>query len=190
MIPGDELRPRSGSRWGSVSRAWLDARDRRDLEALAALTHEHAVWESPVDGMLRGRTHVVEQVRAGFADSDTFSSQLLSFEQRGDRAVAIVRNTGSPRRRGARLRQALHFEEQDGLVALVRIVADDPRRWRNSGRTDRDGSGRRSPGNRHRTAASPLSTGPGALSPRIENRTRGSLRRVPSFASTFRRSVS
>ena len=62
---------------GAVSRAWLDARDRRDLETLAALTHEHAVWESPVDGMLRGRAHVVEQVQAGFADSNTFSSQLL-----------------------------------------------------------------------------------------------------------------
>jgi len=123
----DELLRRSGARWSSVSRAWLDARDRRDLDTLAALTHEHAVWESPVDGMLRGRTHVVEQVQASFVDSDTFSSQLLSFEQRGDRAVAIVRNTG--RRDGEELdsRQALHFEEQDGLVALVRIAVDDPK---------------------------------------------------------------
>jgi hypothetical protein len=76
--------------------------------------------------MLRGRAHVLKQVRAGFADTDTFSSQLLSFEQRGDRAVAIVRNKG--RRDGEELdsRQALHFMEQDGLVALVRIVVDDP----------------------------------------------------------------
>jgi ketosteroid isomerase-like protein len=127
VIPADELRPQSGSRWDSVSRAWLDARDRRDLNALAALTHEHAVWESPVDGTLRGRAHVLKQVRAGFADTDAFSSQLLSFEQRGDRAVAIVRNTG--RRDGEELdsRQALHFKEQDGLVALVRIVVDDPK---------------------------------------------------------------
>jgi hypothetical protein len=37
-----------------------------------------------------------------------------------------VRNTS--RRDGEELdsRQALHFEEQDGLVALVRIVVDDP----------------------------------------------------------------
>jgi hypothetical protein len=76
--------------------------------------------------MLRGRTQVVEQVRRGFVETDTFSSPLLSFEQRGDRAVAIVRNTG---RRDAEVldsRQALHFEEQDGLFALVRITVDDP----------------------------------------------------------------
>jgi ketosteroid isomerase-like protein len=116
----------AGPRWGSVSRAWLDAREKRDLEALAALTHEHAVWESPVEGILRGRARVVEQVRAGFAEPDSFSSQLLSFQQRGHRAVAIVRNTGRRDDEELDSQQALHFKEQDGLVALVRIVVDDP----------------------------------------------------------------
>jgi ketosteroid isomerase-like protein len=110
----------------SAARRWLDARACRDYAALAALTHDDATWESPVEGTIRGRERVVDQTRASHEETDSFSSQVLDFEARGDRATALVRNTG---RRGDEVldsRQALLFRERDGLVASVRIVVDDP----------------------------------------------------------------
>ncbi len=110
----------------SVSRRWLDARSRRDLDRLAELTANDASWESPINGTVHGRESVVEQVRAGFTDTDTFSSELLHFESRGERAVAIVRNTGTRDGDVLDSRQALLFQERDGRVASIRIVVDDP----------------------------------------------------------------
>jgi ketosteroid isomerase-like protein len=116
-------RPTAGP---SAARRWLDARACRDYAALAALTHEDATWDSPVEGTIRGRARIVDQARASHNETDSFSSQVLGFEARGDRAAALVRNTG---RRGDEVldsRQALLFRERDGLVASVRIVVDDP----------------------------------------------------------------
>jgi ketosteroid isomerase-like protein len=109
-----------------ASRRWLDARERGDLEQLAALTAADATWESPVEGTVRGRAAVVEQVRAGFAETDAFATRLLAYESRGDRAAAIVRNTRRREQEVLDSRQALLFHERDGLVARVRIVVDDP----------------------------------------------------------------
>ena len=108
-----------------ASRLWLDARSERDLERLAALTARDAVWTSPVDGTSSGRDAVVEHVEAGFRDADAFSTELLAYEARGNRAVARIRNVAA--RNGAELDslQALVFEEAGGLVSSISVHVDD-----------------------------------------------------------------
>ena len=110
----------------SATRRWLEARGRRDFEALGALTAADATWESPINGTVQGRAAVVEQVRAGFTDTDEFSSAVLAFEARGERAIAIVHNTGTRDGDVLDSQQALLFQEREGRVANVRIVVDDP----------------------------------------------------------------
>ena len=109
-----------------ASRLWLDARSERDLERLAALTARNAVWTSPVDGTSSGRDAVVGHVEAGFRDADAFSTELLAYEARGNRAVARIRNVAA--RDGAELDslQALVFEEAGGLVSSITVNVDDP----------------------------------------------------------------
>ena len=109
-----------------ASRLWLDARAARDLERLAELTAADATWVSPVDGRSSGREAVVAQVAAGFHETDEFATELLDYEARGDKAVALIRNVA--RRNGDELdsRQALVFEEAGGVVTSVRILVDDP----------------------------------------------------------------
>jgi len=105
--------------------AWLDARRSRDLIRLAELTATDARWESPVAGVVRGRTAVARQVEEGFADTDRFASEVLSVEFRDDRAVVVLHNTG--RREGEELDslQTLFLQVVDGLVGDVRIAVDD-----------------------------------------------------------------
>ena len=86
-----------------ASRLWLDARAARDLERLAELTAEDATWVSPVDGRSSGRDAVVAQVAAGFHETDEFATELLDYEARGDKAVALIRNVATAERRRARL---------------------------------------------------------------------------------------
>ena len=97
-----------------ASRLWLDARAARDLERLAELTAADATWVSPVDGHSSGREAVVAHVAAGFHETDEFATELLDYEARGDKAVALIRNVA--RRNGDELdsRQALVFEEAGG----------------------------------------------------------------------------
>ena len=78
----------------STARRWLEAREQGDFDGLRALTAPDARWESPVAGQAEGADAVVEQVRAGFEDSDEFETELISFEERNDKAVATIRNTG------------------------------------------------------------------------------------------------
>lgn len=109
-----------------ASRLWLEARGARDLERLAELTAEDAIWVSPVDGRSSGREAVVAHVAAGFGETDEFETELLGYEARGNKAVALIRNVA--RRNGDELdsRQALVFQEAGGVVTSVRIVVDDP----------------------------------------------------------------
>jgi len=110
----------------SIARLWLDARSRRDLERLGTLTAAGAVWTSPVVGEVRGREAVVEQVRSGFVDADEFATELLSLEARGEKAVALIRNTG--RRNGQELDslQSLFIHTEGETVTSVRVAVDDP----------------------------------------------------------------
>ena len=73
-----------------------------------------------------GRDAVVGQVEAGFRDADAFSTELLAYEARGNRAVARIRNVAA--RNGDELDslQALVFEEAGGLVSSIRVLVDDP----------------------------------------------------------------
>jgi len=123
---GRERADRMSARAEAVCRQWLRARERCDLAALGDLTAPDAVWHSPVDGAHHGRDNVVEQVRAGFADTEQFATETLSIEAGVDQVVACVRNTG---RRDSELldsRQLLLMLVRDGLVAEVRVVVDDP----------------------------------------------------------------
>lgn len=110
---------------GVVDR-WLEARSTRDLGALAQLTSLDAKWTSPVEGTVRGRVAVVEQVKAGYTETDDFFTETLASETRGDKSVAHVRNRG--RRNGKQLdsHQWLIIRTRDGLVADVDIRVDDP----------------------------------------------------------------
>ena len=105
---------------------WLDARSACDLERMRGLTDEQATWDSPVLGMLRGREAVLDQVRAGFVDTDDFATELLSLHVRGKQAVAVIRNSGQ--REGEELDslQSMFIRVEEGLVAEVKIAVDDP----------------------------------------------------------------
>lgn len=117
--------PRLGDRSG-VARRWLEARANRDLGLLARLTATDAAWTSPVDGRSVGRDRVVANVEAGFAETDSFETELLRYEERGSRAIAVIRNVAT--RDGDELdsRQILILDEADGEVTSVRIEVDDP----------------------------------------------------------------
>jgi hypothetical protein len=81
---------------------------------------------SPVNGPVTGRDRVLEQVAAAFTDTDRFATETISVEVRGDRAVAVVRNTG---RRGTNeldSLQTLFITLRNGLVGSVRIAVDEP----------------------------------------------------------------
>jgi ketosteroid isomerase-like protein len=110
----------------SVARQWLDARERRDLDALALLTAKDAHWESPVVGEVAGRAAVVEQVRAGFDGADEFETELLSFERRGDLAAALIRNTGRRDDEELDSLQVILLHTVGDAVTRVRVTVDDP----------------------------------------------------------------
>lgn len=105
---------------------WLRARRARDAEALRALTAEHAVWESPVNGTVRGRDRLVGQVAAAWEDTEDFSTETLWIEVRGDRAAVMVRNSGRRGRDALDSLQTLFIGIEDGLIAHVRVAVDDP----------------------------------------------------------------
>ena len=110
---------------------WLQARSRRDFARLAALTAADARWESPVAGTTVGRDAVVRNVKDGFEDTEQFASELLALECRGDRAVAVVHNTGR------RQHEAL-----DSLQTLfLRVDRRGDRRGEGRGRRRADGRG-------------------------------------------------
>jgi carboxylate-amine ligase len=109
-----------------VVRAWLEARGQGDLRRLAELTATCATWDSPVEGRHVGRDAVVEKVEAAFAETDTFFTDLLSLQVRGDKGVAVIRNTG--RRGDANLDslQTLFLTVNASEIRSVRIAVDDP----------------------------------------------------------------
>lgn len=106
---------------------WLEARSRGDLERLAALTGPVARWESPVAGTAVGRDAVVRNVRDGFANTDRFASEILSLDCRGDRAVAVVHNTGRRQDEELDSLQTLFLRVERGMVAEVKVAVDDER---------------------------------------------------------------
>ena len=105
--------------------AWLEARGRRDLDALAELTAEDARWESPVAGTAEGRNAVVRQVEEGYTDTEAFATSVLALECRADQAVAVLHNTG--RRAGKHLDslQTLFLRLENDRVAEVKVAVDD-----------------------------------------------------------------
>jgi ketosteroid isomerase-like protein len=84
------------------------------------------MWHSPINGTVHGRAAVVQQVQAGFVETDDFSTETLASETRAAKTVAHVRNRG--RRKGEQLdsHQWLFIQTRDGLVSDVDIHVDDP----------------------------------------------------------------
>ena len=125
LVSTTASRPRLPERTG-VARRWLEARASRDLRLLARLTAADAAWTSPVEGRSVGRDRVVANVEAGFAETDSFETELLRYEERGARAIAVIRNVAT--RNGDELdsRQVLVLDRADGEVTSIRIEVDDP----------------------------------------------------------------
>lgn len=105
---------------------WLAARAAADLGALSALTAPDAVWESPVHGPVEGRDGLVAQVAAAWEDTEEFGTETLALRAHGDRAAAVVRNSGRRDGRTLDSLQTLFITVEDGLVARVRVAVDDP----------------------------------------------------------------
>ena len=104
---------------------WLDARSRRDLARLAELTAANARWESPVAGTAFGSEAVVRNVNEGFEDTTRFASEILALECRGERAVAVVHNTGQRQDDRLDSLQTLFLRVQRGMVAEIKVAVDD-----------------------------------------------------------------
>ena len=86
-----------------------------------------AVWTSPVDGTSSGRDAVVGHVEAGFREADSFSTELLDYEARGNSAVARIRNVARAERRRARLpSRPSSSRRRAGSSRAIRIHVDDP----------------------------------------------------------------
>ena len=81
---------------------------------------------APSTGARRGGRRSSPTWRRASSETDEFATELLDYEARGDKAVALIRNVA--RRNGDELdsRQALVFEEAGGVVTSVRILVDDP----------------------------------------------------------------
>lgn len=105
---------------------WLRARADADLAALHALTAPDAMWESPVHGAVAGRDGLVAQVAAAWDDTEAFSTETLALRVHGDRAAAVVRNSGSRDGRTLDSLQTLFITVEAGRVSRVRVAVDDP----------------------------------------------------------------
>lgn len=105
--------------------AWLSARAERDLERLARLTTEDAVWHSPVEGPRVGRTAVVEEVRRGFENSERFETMLLSLQCERSTAAARIRNVATRNGKALDSVQTLYLRVEQGLVSEIHVRVDD-----------------------------------------------------------------
>ncbi len=89
------------------------------------LTASDAIWHSPVEGPQVGRTAVVDEVRRGFEDSDTFETQTLDVRCHGASAMAVVRNIATRGDKQLDSAQTIHLKVSRGAVSEVRIQVDD-----------------------------------------------------------------
>ncbi|MCC6831091.1 MAG: nuclear transport factor 2 family protein [Thermoleophilia bacterium] len=105
---------------------WLRARSEADLVTLGGLTDPGAVWESPVHGPVEGREGLIAEVAAAWEDTEAFSTETLALRVHGDRAAAVVRNSGTRDGRTLDSLQTLFITVGDGLVTRVRVAVDDP----------------------------------------------------------------
>jgi ketosteroid isomerase-like protein len=107
--------------------AWLAARLAGDFDRLASLTAADAVWHSPVEGRQVGRSAVIDEVRLGFANTDTFESRILDVQCHDETvATAKIRNIATRHGRHLDSVQTLYLEVEDAAVSSVRIEVDDP----------------------------------------------------------------
>jgi hypothetical protein len=124
--PGGPDRPNSEPGAGDVVREWLAARQDGNFDRLASLTAMHAIWHSPVEGVQTGRSAVVNEVRRGFVNSDTFVSHVLHVECHDVASVtARIRNIATRQGRHLDSVQTLFIQVERDAVSAVRIEVDD-----------------------------------------------------------------
>jgi hypothetical protein len=109
----------------SLVDAWLAARSVGDLDSLSSLTASDAVWHSPVEGPRVGRSAVVDEVRRGFENSDSFATKTLDVRCERTSAIAWIRNTATRGDKHLDSTQTLHLKVDRGLVIEVGITVDD-----------------------------------------------------------------
>jgi ketosteroid isomerase-like protein len=108
-----------------LAHAWLSARGERDLARLASLTAADAVWHSPVEGSRSGRSAVVEEVRRGFENADSFETELLALQCENAAAMARVRNIATRRGKTLDSFQTLHLTVRRDAVSEIHVEVDD-----------------------------------------------------------------
>jgi ketosteroid isomerase-like protein len=109
----------------SLVDAWLAARSVGDLDTLSSLTASDAVWHSPVEGPQLGRSAVVNEVRRGFENTDSFATKTLEVHCDPTSAIARVRNTATRGDKHLDSIQTLYLQTNRGVVSDVRIEVDD-----------------------------------------------------------------
>ena len=87
----------------------------------------NAVWHSPVEGPRIGRSAVVDEVRRGYVNTDTFESRLLNVHYPdATSATARIRNIANRQGKHLDSVQTLYLRVEDDAVSAVRIKVDDP----------------------------------------------------------------
>jgi ketosteroid isomerase-like protein len=109
----------------SLVNAWLAARSVGDLDSISSLTASDAVWHSPVEGPQVGRSAVVDEIRRGFENSDSFATKTLDVRCDRTSAIAWIRNTATRGDKHLDSTQMLHLKVDRGLVSEVGIKVDD-----------------------------------------------------------------
>jgi ketosteroid isomerase-like protein len=105
---------------------FLEARAAGEVEACVALVSERAVWHSPVGDDLHGRAGVRAALERAYAETAWFATETLGVRMHEGRVVARVRNRGERDGDALDSVQLLVFQVEDGLIADVRILVDDP----------------------------------------------------------------
>jgi hypothetical protein len=110
---------------GDLAQAWLTARAERDLDQLGMLTASDAVWHSPVEGRRKGRAAVIEEVRRGFENAESFETMLIGLRWNPSAATARIRNIATRQGRELDSVQTLFLRINEGVVSEIQIQVDD-----------------------------------------------------------------
>jgi len=112
-----------------VVRDLYAARERGDLDAVAALLHPEIDWHEPNEyfGHMRGRERVIETLREAVdATGGTFRIDLHDVLANDDHAVALVQWSARRDARAIQGQEIAVYHVRDGVVREVWFTANDP----------------------------------------------------------------
>ena len=89
------------------------------------LTAPDAIWHSPVEGPRQGRSAVVEEVRRGFENAESFETMLIALRWDPSAATARIRNIATRQGRELDSVQTLYLRINEGVVTEIQIQVDD-----------------------------------------------------------------